>query len=289
MLNLAPAPAESGGNQAPRAAPSARAIAHARTHYESNRELEGFGDPRAFPCAAPQRRPKFSEIRRERLARVLWYASALAAVPAQGETLAFFRLSSLRRRPWGGGNARIFSLVFLFAGVRGAGETLAFFRLFSVRWRPRGGGNARIFGWAACKKFRSALRAEVCEFALQNSKKFSLALRARMCFGMGFARGARARGAQRSLAAARRSPNPCSPEAPCGSVWGMCAGSARGKKLEQQLHKRACTSGRARWQCGARWGTRARVGRGARPATPVSSKALPLYAYIPAFRRRGLP
>ena len=86
---------------------------------------------------------------RQRSARVLGDASALATARAQGETLAFFRLFSLRWRPWGRGNARIFSYVssswasvrrgkrshffacFLFAGVRGAGETLAFFRLLS--------------------------------------------------------------------------------------------------------------------------------------------------------------
>ena len=96
--------------------------------------------------------------------------SLFVGVRSQGETLAFFPLFSLRWRPWGRGNARIFSRLFsslavvgrgkrshfsvcsLFVGVRSQGETLAFFALFSLRWRRRGRGNARIFSAASSSR-----------------------------------------------------------------------------------------------------------------------------------------
>lgn len=219
----------------PRAAPSARAVAHTRAHYEIHREFKAFGDSGALRAQRSSKGRKCEKsgasalrarsgmflrlrplVRRGKRSR--FFASFLfAGGRGAGETLAFFRLLPLRGRPCGGGNARIFFACFLFAGGRGAGETLAFFRLLSLRGRPcgGGGGNARIFSLAfsllaslvrsatACKKFRSALRAEVFEFALQTVKNFRSRC-ARECDLPGvFARGARARGAQRFAAAAR--------------------------------------------------------------------------------------
>ena len=132
-----------------------------------------------------------------------------------GETLAFFRMLSLRGRSFAGGNARVFFLIFSSLAAVGQGETLAFFRLLPLRGCSCGGGNARIFSFVfsllasfvrsaiACKKFRSALRAEVFEFALQIVKIFARASRENFDLPGVFARGARARGAQRFAAAAR--------------------------------------------------------------------------------------
>ena len=217
----------------PRAAPSARAVAHTRAHYEIHREFKACGDSGALRVQRSSKGRKCEKsgasalracsgmflrlrplVRRGKRSR--FFASFLFAGGRwAGETLAFFRMLSLRGRSFAGGNARVFFLIFSSLAAVGQGETLAFFRLLPLRGCSCGGGNARIFSFVfsllasfvrsaiACKKFRSALRAEVFEFALQIVKIFARASRENFDLPGVFARGARARGAQRFAAAAR--------------------------------------------------------------------------------------
>ena len=156
MLNLAPAPAESGGNQAPRAAPSARAVAHARTHYESNRELEGFGDPRAF------------RARRVGGGRNSQKSGASALRACSGMLL--------RLRP----------------SVR-RGKRSHFFARVSLRWRPWGGGNARIFAWLRAKNFAPRFARRCLNSLCKQLKFFARAARENVIWHGGRAWRSRAR------------------------------------------------------------------------------------------------
>ena len=167
LVNLLPAPARTRGNQARQLAPRARAAARARAGYEIHRECDGSAGPRSVRAARSSGRRKSAKPSARTL-RALGHGFALAAAPAEGETLAFFRLFPLRGRPFGGGNARVFSAVSSSLPCVWAGGLSAA--------RSEGG---RLFARSLYqpKIFRSALRAELLFFS-KTALYFRSALRA---------------------------------------------------------------------------------------------------------------